>query len=98
MNSALDDLIFSASRQHYKHLIFLLMPRPSMSSQSGPRAIAALVIQRLLDKRQTLSSILPGYLKGLLQLVPQDLADAFLYIDIVGGHIVDFLLGILVNK
>ena len=98
MNSSLDDLIFSASRQHYKHLIFLLMPRPSMSSQSGPRAIAALVIQSLLDKRQTLSSILPGYLKGLVHKKDQALAQELCYGVMRWYFQLDFLLGILVNK
>lgn len=69
-----------------------------MSSQSGPRAIAALVIQRLLGKQQTLSSILPEYLNRLVHKKDQALAQELCYGVMRWYFQLDFLLGILIDK
>lgn len=69
-----------------------------MSSQSGPRAIAAMVIQKLLGKRQTLSLILPDYLQRLAQKKDQPLAQELCYGVMRWYFQLDFLLGQLIDK
>jgi len=74
------------------------MSKQPMSSQLGARAIAALVIQKLLGKQQTLSSLLPEYLDRLTRKKDRALAQELCYGVMRWYFQLDFLLGLLIDK
>ena len=92
------DLVFSLIRQRYNHFLICFMPRKSKSRPPDARAIAALVIQKVLDNRQTLSVILPEYLNRLENKKNQALVQELSYGVMRWYFQLGFLLGILIEK
>lgn len=74
------------------------MPKKTMSSHTGARAIAALVIQELLSNQQKLSTILPEYLAPLTGKKDRALAQELCYGVMRWYFQLDYLLGLLVDK
>lgn len=74
------------------------MPKPSKSSRPGARAIAALVIQKLISKQQTLTSLLPDYLCRLDEKKDRALVQELCYGVMRWYFQLDYLHGLLIEK
>jgi 16S rRNA (cytosine967-C5)-methyltransferase len=74
------------------------MSRHPTSTQPGARAIAAQVIQKLLEKEQTLTALLPAYLCRLTNKKDQALTQELCFGVMRWYFQLDFLLGLLMEK
>lgn len=74
------------------------MPKHSKTSHPGARAIAALVIQKLISKQQTLTLLLPDYLDRLDEKKDRALTQELCYGVMRWYFQLDYLLGLLIEK